>query len=698
MLERPSIIPAIDALFRPSTVALLGISDKPGSYGHTLEAMCRNAGFGGRVYGVNPRLAGRDEMTVAGLSDLRTRPDLVVVSVGTAHVEKAVEQALDAGCKALSIFAQCPDRAQRARISAAVKQAGAVLCGPNSMGLHNFHNQLRITPFDVPLDRKPGGVGLISQSGSVLGALMNNGRRFQFSQAISTGSETVTTAADYLAWMVDQPETRCIGMFLESVRDPDKFMDAMERAALKNIPVVITKVGRSILGAKLAVSHTGALVGNDDVFRTVVRRFGGHLTESIDEMSAVMSVFSQGRSAPATGLASIHDSGGERELVADLAEKHDVQIAELSTQTKTRIEEVLEEGIDAQNPLDAWGTGKGAEETFRAATVAMLDDPSVGLGFYVLNWRDGYELHRMHERALTAAFAQTEKPLMAVSNYALSQSEELADRLGDRGIPVIGGLQNAVLAASAMLGRSQVAPRQISGEARAQLGAVRSMIGDKNWISEADGYAILQAYGLSVPAHRLVTDRQAAVDFASDLDRPVICKTAKPGVAHKSDVAGVFPNLTDAAQVARAYDDLRARLSPQVLIAEMLPKGSEWSLGAINDPNFGPVVRVAPGGTLVELLNENAMLMAPFDTETAQCAIAALRSARLLNGYRGTPPQDVRALAQAASDLSHLAWDLRDLIAEIEVNPIIVSQTGASVADAIIQPKQLEQSSEREET
>lgn len=690
MLERPSIVPSIDALFRPGTVALLGVSDKPGSYGHTLEAMCRNAGFDGRVYGVNPRLAGRDEMTVARLSDLQARPDHVVISVGTAHVEKAVEQALDAGVKALSIFAQCPDRALRTRIGAAVNQAGAVLCGPNSMGLHNFHNRLRITPFDVPLDRKPGGVGLISQSGSVLGALMNNGRRFQFSQAISTGSETVTTAADYLAWMVDQPETRCIGMFLESVRDPDKFMDAMEQAAIKDIPVVITKVGRSNLGAKLAVSHTGAMVGNDDIFRTVVRRFGGHLTDSIDEMSAVLSVFSQGRPAPASGLASIHDSGGERELVADLAEQHSVQFAELSPATTTRVQDVLEDGIDPENPLDAWGTGKGAEETFRAATVAMLEDPTVGLGFYVLNWRDGYELHQMHERALTAAFAETKKPLVAVSNYSLSQSEELANRLGDLGIPVIGGLQNAILAARALLGRTSVAPRQMTAGAREHLKVARAMLDGKDWISEPDSYAVLQAYGLAVPTHRLVMDRQAAMDFASALGRPVICKTAKPSVVHKSDVAGVFPNLTDTAQVATVYEDLCARLSPQVLIAEMIPKGSEWSIGAINDPDFGPAVRIAPGGTLVELLDESVMLMAPFDPATAKNAIETLQSARLLNGYRGAPSQDMRAFAQAASDLSHLAWDLRDLIAEIEVNPIIVSQTGATVADAIIQPKQLE--------
>ena len=677
----------LDALFRPKTVALVGVSDRPKSYGHTLDRISRNAGFSGQIFGVNPRLSGRDTATFASLGELPTPANHVVISVANDRVEQAVEDALTAGATALTVFAQCPDTRMRERISDAVKGTEAMLCGPNSMGLHDFHSGLRLTPFDVPLDRKPGGVGLISQSGSVLGALINNGRRLQFSQAISTGSETVTTAADYLAWMLEQPETRCVGMFIESVRDPERFMNAMEQAAERGIPVVINKVGRSELGAELAMSHTGAIVGNDDIFRAAVSRFGGHLVATIDEMAALLAVFSQGRRTSASGLASIHDSGGERELIADLAEAEGVKFAKLEVKTTARIQAVLEDGIHAQNPLDAWGTGAGAEQTFEQATVAMLEDPNVGLGLYVLNWRDKYDLHQMHERALKAAFSQTSKPLLAVSNFALSRSDDMADRLGDAGIPVIGGLQNAVLAAKALLNKKPITPRNLNVDISTQAGTYRAAFKGSDWISEADGYAVFSAYGICVPQHRVAKNRDDAIQFAQHLKQSVICKTAMPGVYHKTDVGGIVLNLENAAEVGVAYDDLSARLGPNVLVAEMLAKGSEWSLGAINDPDFGPFVRIAPGGTLVELLRESVLLMAPFTAAEAETAILSLRAAKLLQGYRGAPVLDLSALADAAAALSCMAWQLRDCLTEIEINPLIVSEKGATAADAVIRTK-----------
>ncbi|UYP67565.1 acetate--CoA ligase family protein [Thalassobacter stenotrophicus] len=687
MLDNPLKKSPLDALFRPRTVALVGVSDRLNSYGCTMERVCRAAGFRGEVYGINPRLIGRDERTFGDLAELPVTPEHVVVSVGTSQVETAVAQALASGARALTLFAECPDVELRTRIGSEIMRSGAVLCGPNSMGLHDFHSKLRITPFDVPLNRKPGGVGLISQSGSVLGALINNGRCLQFSQVISTGSETVTTAADYLSWMVEQSETRCVGMFLEAVRDPQRFMDALERAAQQDIPVVIVKVGRSALGAKLAVSHTGALVGNDDVFRAVVERFGGHLADSIDEMAALLAVFSQGRKPSAKGLATIHDSGGERELVADLAETEGVLLAQLSASTKARVQSVLEDGIHAENPLDAWGTGQGAEHTYEEATVAMLSDPAVGLGFYVLNWRDGYDLHSMHERALYRAFTRTEKPLLAVSNYASSRSEDLADRLGDAGIPVIGGLQNAMRAARAFLEWRTSTPSDAVSLPNEHAGWARDLLRSKTWISEADGYAILACYGIDVPQHALVDSQEAAVSYAKELGRAVICKTAKEGVSHKTDVGGVVFDLKNPEAVAKAYDRLSATLSSEVLVAEMVPTGSEWSIGAINDPDFGPAIRIAPGGTMVELLQESALLLAPFDQDTAKSAILSLRASRVLQGYRGQVALDISGLAASAAALSRLVWDLRDCLSEVEINPVIVSEKRAVAADAIVQMK-----------
>ncbi|MGB1011547.1 MAG: CoA-binding protein, partial [Thiolinea sp.] len=260
----------LDSLLTPETVALVGVSPRPDSYGYALYKMCTGCGFSETVYLVNPGHKQIDNQPVyPSLSALPESPELVVISVGNDRVYEVAQEALDCGAKALVVFAEMPDAVQRQQLTALVREAGAVMCGPNSMGLHNLCNGLRLTPFPAPTDLIAGGIGLIVQSGSIMGALVHNDRRLRFSHVVSTGSETITTAADYLYWMASRPETRCVGLFLETVRDPARFIAAMELAAQRNIPVVIMKVGRSAKGAAMAITHTGALVGNDAVFRAL---------------------------------------------------------------------------------------------------------------------------------------------------------------------------------------------------------------------------------------------------------------------------------------------------------------------------------------------------------------------------------------------------------------------------------------------
>ena len=214
---------SLDPLLAPQSVALVGASEKTGSYGKALLDMLIGGGFEGAIYPVNSAYAeGPDKYPFyARMADLPAPPDHTVISVGTTHLEDAFADAIRAGTRAATIFADTRDHDQKSRIGDMAREAGIPLIGPNSMGCHNFDLKMRITPFPVPLDHTPGGIAAILQSGSVLGALVNNDRRFRFNTVISSGSETVTTAADYLHWVIDQPTTRVVGMFLEAVRDPD---------------------------------------------------------------------------------------------------------------------------------------------------------------------------------------------------------------------------------------------------------------------------------------------------------------------------------------------------------------------------------------------------------------------------------------------------------------------------------------------
>lgn len=453
---------------------------------------------------------------------------------------------------------------------------------------------------------------------------------------------------------------------------------------MRDIPVVILKIGRSALSARMAISHTGALVGDDEVFRALVRRLGGHMAGSLDEMAAMLALFAQGRRVTAPGIASIHDSGGERELMADMAEDHGLAYAALSPDTKAAIRSVLEPGIAAENPLDAWGTGQGAQNTYTRAVTAMMADDSVGTALYVLNWRGNYYLHEMHAQALADAFRQTAKPLAAVSNFSRSDDAALAERFADLGIPLISGMQNALAAVRALHDHGPVARFRAAQPPHPRAAHWRAALCGRDWIGEAEGYALFSDYGIACPRHGLAGSREDAQALARKIAGPVVLKTAQPGLSHKSDCDGVKPGLATAQAVADAYDDLTARFNGEVLVAEMVAPGAEWSLGAVNDPDFGPAVRIAAGGQFVDVLDEHVLLMAPFSATEAMAAINRLRAARVLSGYRGRPVLAARSLADAASALSRLAWDLRDILAEIEINPIIVSAHSANAVDAVI--------------
>lgn len=684
---------SLDPLLAPQSVALMGASEKTGSYGKALLDMLIGGGFEGAIYPVNPGYAeGTGEYPFyARMADLPAPPDHTVISVGTTHLEDAFADAIRAGTRAATIFADTRDHDQKSRIGDMAREAGIPLIGPNSMGCHNFDLKMRITPFPVPLDHTPGGIAAILQSGSVLGALVNNDRRFRFNTVISTGSETVTTAADYLHWVIDQPTTRVVGMFLEAVRDPEAFLQGLERAAARDIPVVILKVGRSEAGARMALSHTGAIVGNHDVFRAASESRGAHLVDTVDELAAVLQVFSQGRRAPLkgenTGIATIHDSGGERELVADLAEDLDVPFARLAPSTLEKIESVLEPGMDADNPLDAWGTGHGADEMFFTAFKEMLDDPAVAAGVYMLDWRQNYHLHEMHEDLLYRINDLTDKPVVAGSLFALTNNAEMASRMADRQLPLIEGSREILIAMRHLLNHGQQQGQKRADHHENPAAAHWRQRITTSPMTEDENMALIAAYGINTPQIAVATTRDEAIAAASDIGGPVVLKTLAEGVHHKTEMGGVHVNLASADAVIEAYDDLADRLSPRVLVAAMAASGFEMAFGAVNDRDFGMAVMISAGGTGVEMLDDKLILMPPFSAETVLEHLPQMKCYRLLRGYRGKPPLAIHAFAEMATQFSALVHDLGDVMEAADINPVIVNTEAAVAVDALILPK-----------
>ncbi len=681
----------LDPLLAPRSIALLGASTNPGSFGSALLEMAVGGGFAGDIYPVNPKYREAGGLPVyPTLSALPAVADHVVLSVANERLEAGLLDAARHGAKAVTIFAtghggSADGDGLGHRIRAIARDTGLLVCGPNSMGFHNLDIGLRISPFPAPTGLVPGGIAAILQSGSVMGALAHNDQRLRFSLLVSTGSEAAVSAADYLDWLLDRPTTRVVGLFLETVRDPAAFLAALRRADLRRIPVVVLKVGRTDASKRMAQSHTGAIVGDHGVFEAVARDHGVHLVDTFDEMAATLQLFAMGRPAAPGGLASIHDSGGERELLADLASDFGLGFAELGEATATRIAGWLEPGLKAENPLDAWGSGRQAEATFRNAAEAIMADDAVAAGFYVLDWRENYYLHEMHERVLTGVAADTAKPLVAVSNYSLTVDREMARRMADRGVPLIKGTREALVAARHLLAHRDRRPvRHGADGEHPDAGRLRAAMASRDFLDEAFGYSLLAAYGIPVPAHASADGRDAAVAAARALGFPVALKTAAPGILHKTELRGVALNLADAAAVGTAYDDIAGRLGREVLVCAMAAGEAEWAVGILNDRDFGPAVMIAPGGIMVELLDERAILMAPFAAADAEAALRELRATRLLTGFRGRPRLALERLCGVAAALSRIAADFREQIAEMDINPVLLSGEDAVAVDVMI--------------
>ncbi len=689
----PAAAHRLDPLLVPRSIALLGASTRPDSAGNDMVVMAAAGSHDVRLWPVNPKYAGIEGLTCYGaLSDLPDTPDHVAIALGNERLEDALRAAIDAGARATTILASAhdvddPELAER--LGDMAREAGVQMCGVNCMGFYNIETSLRVCGFASPMDMTPGGIAWISQSGSVFGALAHNDRRPRFNICVSSGAETVTTAADYLDWSVRQPSTKVAALFLETVRDPQGFECALAEASARRIPVVVLKVGRTEASARMALSHTGAIAGNDGAYEALFRHYGVIRVRTMDEMAAVLLLLQDGRDIPPGGLATLHDSGGERELIADIADDLGMGFAPLAEATAKRLADNLDPGLKPENPLDAWGTGRAHEAQFTACLNALTDDENVAATGMFLNLREGYYLHEINARVLRKVRDLTEKPLFLATNYAMVRHENWARALTSEGIPVLDGTEEALLAIQHLFGYRDHCARsaeQPSAAPRDVVSRWQKRLSGGAALDEAEALDLLNDFGIQTVPHKRANCLDDAVAAAEALGYPVVLKTAVPGILHKSDVGGVVLALKSGDEVAAAYDVMAGRLGPEVLISAMAGKGTEMALGALFDDQFGPCIMIAAGGTLIEVLDDRVFLRAPVRADAALAVVQDMRIARLLAGVRGAEASDLDALGTAIELFSVMVASLAGTVAEIDINPLIASPAGVCAVDALVVP------------
>jgi acetate---CoA ligase (ADP-forming) len=678
------------------SVAVVGASIKAGSLGHQMMAELRRGAFDGAVYPVNP---GYDEVDgyrcYPSLLEVPEPVDLAILGLANARIEAAMADAAELGAASVVTFSSLyeepsdgPSLAER--IAAIAAAHGMAVCGGNGMGFVNVPGRLRATGFATPDDLRPGPVTFLSHSGSAFAALAFNDRGIGFDLLVSSGHEVVTTVDEYLRFALERESTRVVALLLETVRNPDGFRRGLARAAERAVPVVALTVGRTDASKAMVTAHSGALAGEHGAYEAVFDAYGVHEVRSLDEMTDTLELFSAPRRVGGgRGVASIHDSGGERALFVDLATELDVPIAAVSDATLGRIDAVLDPGLEAANPLDAWGTGIDADRIFRESFFAFHDDDRVAaIAFVVDLTRQGEPYEEGYLQVARDVWAATTKPFCILSNLSAAIAADEARMLRDDGIPVLEGTPSGLSALKHLLDdatwRKLPAATRPPGVAEDVRSSWRARLGTGASVDEREGLRLLADYGVPTVASRPAGNASAAVEAAEALGYPVALKTAAAGVAHKSDANGVRLGIEGEPELSLAYADLAARLGPEVTVATMAPPGVEMALGIVRDRAFGPLVVVAAGGVLVEVLHDRALGLPPLDEAVALRLIDRLKIRPILDGVRGAVPSDVAALAHAVSRMSVIAEDLGDMVDAIDVNPVIVSPTGCVAVDALV--------------
>jgi acyl-CoA synthetase (NDP forming) len=697
------------AMLEARSVAVVGASARPGSFGEQLLAQLLQGGFQGAVHPVNPRYP-----EVLGLPCHRSLAevpgpvDLAVLGVPNAALEGQLAAAAAGGIPAAVIFASCQDPEPAAqgpplveRLRRIARDAGMAVCGGNGMGFFNLDHSLRVCGYPEPADLPCGPVAVVTHSGSVFSALLHNDRGLRFNLVVSAGMELVTTAADYLDHALELPSTRVVALFLETVRDPAAFRAALAKAASRGIPVVALKVGRGAAAGELVAAHSGALAGADGAYQALFDAYGVARVRSLDELADTCELLAAGRRAFPGGLAAIHDSGGERVHLLDLAEELEVPLARISEATRSRLAAVLEPGLPATNPLDAWGTGNDADAIFAACVRALLDDPDTGALALALDLTTEPTPDTSWTGLAIAAAQATAKPVAVLGNLASAVDPADARRLRAAGVPVLEGTATGLAALRHLLAHRDflahppppaaaavaegAAPVPAAAGGRARLRARwRERLAQGRALGEVEALAMLAGWGVPVVAAEEAGSLEGAVAAAGRVGWPVALKTAAPGVLHKSDVGGVRLGLAGPEQLAAAYADLAGRLGPRVVAAAMAAPGVELALGVVRDPQFGPLVMVAAGGVLVEVLGDRRFALPPVDARTARSMLDRLAVRPLLDGGRGAPPADLGAVADAVVALSALAVDLGDHLAAVDVNPLVAGPHGCVAVDALV--------------
>jgi acetate---CoA ligase (ADP-forming) len=680
----------VERLLHPRTVAVVGANDRPGSYSGQTLLNLRTLGYEGEVWGVNP---GRDEAhgfpCFPTLSDCPSPPDAVVVAIPAAGVPGVVDEAGRLGCGGAVVYGAgfgeiAAGAALEAELADAARRHGLAVCGPNGNGIVALHERAALWG-DALNPLEPGRVALVSQSGNLAVNALATRRGLRLHTVISCGNSTTLDPSEWILQLAGEERIGSIAVYLEGDGDGARLCEALARCAERGVGVSVLKVGVSPAGAAAAAAHTGAVAGDQRVFRALVEEAGAVWAADVHELLEAAKAQAVPSIRGVEGLAVLTCSGGDSALAADECERIGLRLPELAEATVERLKELLPAAATIGNPLDYTALIWGEVEPLRDIVAAVGADPAVDRVLVLYDQLVGIEGDPDESWAavregILAGAARSPAPVMVASTLPELLDDAAAARFIAAGVPAIAGLRTGIACAEA-LARPPGEParmREIARVAEARSGAN----GRPRPLAEHEAKELLRSALVPVVEGRVAAGEDDAVRALDELGAPLALKLSSHSVVRKTELGALALDLQSAEEVRAAHRRLLGLgvEGAAVLVERMASPGVEVLVAARRDAVV-PALVVGLGGVWTELLDDVAIVPLPAPPERVERALRSLRGAPLLTGGRGRPQLDVAAVVRLASSVGDVL--IEQGLALIELNPVVVYERGAVVVDAV---------------
>ena len=677
----------------PKSIAIIGASDKRGSVGRTITSNIMN-GFTGTVYPISPT---RPEVfykkAYKSVLDVPKPIDLAVIVIKNTLVPDVLEECGKKKIKGVIVitagFKEVDEEGAKLeqRLKDIAKKYNINIIGPNCLGIMNLDPKTMMNSTFLKITPKSGHIALVSQSGAICAALCEDAsaQGIGFSAVISMGNKAAMSEIDVLKMLADHKQTKVIVMYLEDMGNGQEFLKVSKQITRKlKKPILVLKSGRSPEGAKAAMSHTGALMGSDEIYDALIKQSGAIRVDTMEELFDYATAFSK-QPLPKEGLVIVSNAGGPAIISTDACSKMKIKMAKIESIRK-KIDAVIPPWGSSRNPVDI--VGDADFNRFNNVLDRVLKHPNVGSVISMCTPSGTLDYDKLAE--VIVSMSKKYKKTMLASLMGLDEGVTNREILAEGGVPYYTYAEGAIRTLRAMLTFSNWISQPPGKITKFKVNKTKAKkIFDKvkkekrpNLLEE-EGQEVLRAYGLPLPKSTLAKNESEAVKAAKKIGCPVVMKIASPQIIHKSDAGGVKVNLTNESEIKSAFKEIiknakkynkKAEIKG-VLIVEMVKGGKEMIIGSKQEPGMGPVIMLGMGGIYVEVLKDVTFRLAPVTNKEADDMISEIKMQKILEGVRGEKPSDKAKLSECIQRLSQLVSDFKE-IKELDMNPVLVLEKG----------------------